>query len=114
MQTEPRYRLLAPFYAPNDVHYPVEDIIEFDGVPNESMEPLNRPAEDKLEAYLASLGGYTRDLAEITEEAMNNRPRENEVTVPAPKTDVPIMGNELRAIEGRKRRGRPPKVEQVE
>ena len=56
----PRYRLIEDFFGPDCVLYhateggnPTE--IDFDGPPNEQMEPLNEPARVKMRAYLEEL-----------------------------------------------------------
>src|SRR6185312_13156834 len=50
----PRYRLITPFYA-DDQLWPEEAEIEFDGVPNEGMQPINDAARERMEAWLRSL-----------------------------------------------------------
>lgn len=56
----PRYRLIEDFFGPdNTLHHATENgqpaEIEFDGPPNEQMEPLNEPARVKMQAYLEEL-----------------------------------------------------------
>jgi hypothetical protein len=57
MQTQealPRYKLITAFYA-DDQLWPEDAEIEFDGVPNDAMQPLNHPARERMEAWLRSL-----------------------------------------------------------
>lgn len=71
----PRYKLLQPFYA-DDVLWAEGEVIEFGGIPNEAMEPLNKPAKVKMREFLASLpGGGTPALADAIQAAMEDRPR---------------------------------------
>jgi hypothetical protein len=77
--TVPRYEITTP--APGGFF--VDDIliesgqqIEFYGIPNEQMEPLNQPAREVIALYLASIGGVTPDLADQSYDAYRNRPRQ--------------------------------------
>jgi hypothetical protein len=109
----PKYRLVKPFYV-NDIGMYVEEGREilWDGVPNEEMEPLNKAAEDRLKAYLATLeegrlaAGHTSSkIEDILFEAMRNRPREpqqgvadnprssTKVDLPKYNKEVPPTGN---------------------
>lgn len=121
----PQYRLLEVFYA-DDVLWPVDAIINFDGVPNDQMEPLNPPARAKMQVYLEGLeegrirAGLAKgfDMSDVVLAAMQNRPREElkinvgAVEMPHKDPDVPMMGTIVQV--GQKQRGRPKKVEMVE
>lgn len=53
-QTEvPRYRLLTPHFIEPD-YLKADVVIEYEGPPNEGMEPLNKAAEDRLAKYFES------------------------------------------------------------
>lgn len=60
----PAYRLLEPFFGPNDHKYEEGDCITFTGTPNEHMEPLNEPARKALRAYVEMLDERAREYAE--------------------------------------------------
>lgn len=99
----PRYKLLKPLYANADGLYVPEGAeIEFEGPPNEHMVPLNKPAEDRLRAYITALnegaraaGRDSRHLADIVFTEVAKRPREpmREVTMPTYKEEIPPTGN---------------------
>jgi len=82
----PQYKLIKPFYGPNDVFYDPEggdEIIEWTGIPNEAMEPLNEPAKKRMEAWLNSMpGGKQPQLGDIAQAAMMIRPRYGDVDPP--------------------------------
>ena len=85
----PRYRLLKPFYA--DDNYIAEGVeIEYGGVPNEQMEPLNESAKARMTEFLKLNGGFTPRIEDITYQRMQERPRE--ITLPHTQIDVPLMG----------------------
>lgn len=123
----PQYRLVEAFYA-DDVLWPAGSILNFDGVPNDQMEPLNEPGRRASEIYMAGLeegrirAGLKKnfDISDVVYAAMQNRPREEENrihvgAVDTPRsadTTVPMMSNIQQA--GTKQRGRPRKVELVE
>lgn len=89
----PRYRLILPFYV--DDQYIAEGVeIEFGGVPNEGMEPLNEPARTRMTDYLGTLeGGRTPRVEDVYYIAMKNRPKEGDaVVLPHAVKDVPQMG----------------------
>jgi hypothetical protein len=50
----PRYRLIKPLFA-DDTYFDEEAIIDFDGMPNEFMQPLNEPAMEMMRAFIDSL-----------------------------------------------------------
>ena len=85
----PRYRLLKPLYA--DDNYIAEGIeIEFTGVPNETMEPLNDSAKERMTAFLKANGGFTPRIEDVVYQRMADRPRE--ITMPHATQNVPQMG----------------------
>lgn len=97
----PQYRLVKPFYA-DDTYFPEGTIIEFDGTPNEQMEPLNASAMERSRAYIEKLnegarqiGRDSRHLADIVFQEVSKRPREpaREVSLPKFVPETPPMGN---------------------
>lgn len=90
----PRYKLLQPFYA-DDVLWAEDEVIEFGGIPNEAMEPLNAAAKKKFREFLDLLpGGRTPPLAESIQAAMEDRPRhEGSVRGISRKKEIPLMGD---------------------
>ncbi len=62
----PQYKLIKPFYGPNDVYFDPEqgdEVIEWTGAPNECMEPLNEAARKRMIAWIDGLpGGKTPPL----------------------------------------------------
>ena len=91
---KPRYKLLKPFYV-NDQYIAEDTEIEWTGVPNEQMEPLNDQAIERMTAYLLTLeGGRTPRVEDLMYQTMLKRPREAaEITIPKAVQDVPQMGN---------------------
>ena len=91
---KPRYKLLKPFYV-NDQYISEDTEIEWTGVPNEQMEPLNDMAVEKMTAYLSTLeGGRTPRVEDLMYQTMLKRPKEAaEVTIPKAVQDVPQMGS---------------------
>lgn len=94
----PRYKLLAPLYA-DDAYFEEDTVIEYDGVPNLSMFPLNEAAKVRLEEYASTLSRL--DLGEQVFRAMQERPRHElqpprQPSVSIPGTDVkpPLTGYE--------------------
>ena len=124
----PQYRLLKAFFGPDHCLWPEDAELEFDGTPNEWMEPLNEMArkrmmqfqnemdygrwrkacKDAVEKHLVAptledfMGAPRPDLADQVYEAMKDRPREMPTKVDAPM--MPHMATE----EQKRRRGRPP------
>lgn len=94
---KPRYRLLQPFYC-DDMYFAVDEEIIFEGTPNEGMEPLNRAAEDKLDAWYASLPSRPRPLADVVADSVANRPRDEapkdvrQVVRASEASATPVMG----------------------
>ena len=91
---KPRYKLLKPFYV-NDQYIAEDTEIEWTGVPNEQMEPLNDQAIERMTAYLLTLeGGRTPRVEDLMYQTMLKRPREAaEITIPKAVQDIPQMGN---------------------
>jgi hypothetical protein len=91
---KPRYKLLKAFYV-NDQYISEDTEIEWTGVPNEQMEPLNDMAVEKMTAYLLTLeGGRTPRVEDLMYQTMLKRPKEAaEVTIPKAVQDVPQMGS---------------------
>ncbi len=86
----PRYLLLQPFYV-NDLYIDADQEIEWRGIPNEAMEPLNASAERRMNRWRDSLPSKNRQLGDFVEEAYMNRPRAEEA---APRRTKPahLMG----------------------
>lgn len=61
----PTYRQLDPngFFCPDGYLLLEGEAFEFDGIPNENMEPLNEPARKNLTNYLQMLEDASRQLA---------------------------------------------------
>lgn len=72
-QHRPFYRIKAGgFFGPDDTLYRENDIIGWDGEPNQEMEPLNEKAQDKMMTYLKKLDKYGREAAEKAGKAYNS------------------------------------------
>lgn len=117
-QGTPRYRLLQPFFAPDDTLYPEDTELAFDGTPNEFMEPLNAAAEAKLTEYLQMLDdgqravdekhgrqftGRLSDLADIFARVRDDTKAEVEakarkaIVMPTKGENIPTRGDTVRA-----------------
>lgn len=55
IEQTPVYRLLQPFFSPDDNYFPEGDEIEYEGVPNHQMEPVNEAAHQVFAEWLGSL-----------------------------------------------------------
>jgi len=74
--------------------YIAEDtVIEFDGIPNEAMEPLNEPARARMTAYIKANGGKTPRVEDVMYAHMQNRPKDGEVILPNAVHNVPQQGH---------------------
>lgn len=114
----PRYRLLQPFYGPDDVLYPEGTEIGLPNTPpNEHMEPLNDAARAALVPILRAITKKPLDQqiydAKLELHARDRAAAEPQAPTPVvfPKHDepAPIMPNHV--TPGTKRpRGRPRKV----
>lgn len=64
-ETIPTYRQLNPkgFFCPEGYLIEEGEAFEFDGTPNEDMEPLNEPAKKRLIAYLKVLEEEAKKVA---------------------------------------------------
>lgn len=134
MEALPRYKLIQAFYA-DDQLWPEDAEIEFDGVPNDAMQPLNAAARERMDAWLRSLpprakpqqGTVNIDpetlrrvlLGEHVAAAVAARPREEGAATvmatepvalkqPAADPTVPLMPNV--ALPGQKMRHAAPTV----
>lgn len=61
----PVFRLLAPWFGPDDTLHPEGSIIAWDGGLNEHMEPMNAAAEEKMRDYLTHLDRMAELKAKI-------------------------------------------------
>jgi hypothetical protein len=86
-----RYQLEKPFYA-DDNYIDEGEIIEFDGMPNEAMKPLNEEARHNQAVFFELNGGRTPPLADMMEKAMRERPKEPMVTRLGSNPIVPLTG----------------------
>lgn len=73
--TVPTYRQLNPrgFFCEGDFLIEEGAAFEFDGEPNEHMEPLNEPARQRLVSYLKRLDAGAREVAEKNNRAYVGR-----------------------------------------
>lgn len=51
-QDKPVYKLLEPFFDPQDNLHPAEAVIAFEGTPNQMMMPLNDLAKKNYDRYM--------------------------------------------------------------
>ena len=85
---KPLYRLIKPFYI--DDNYIAEGVeIEFTGIPNEQMEPLNAEAEARMTEFLKANGGFTPRIEDIVYQRVSERPQE--VSMPRMEHNIPQM-----------------------
>ena len=113
----PRYRLTAPFFAPNDTLYPEGTTITWLDTPNEFMVPLNEAANSKMRDWLdfldqqaaikAALDGKSfikraGDLGDVVAAAIADRPREPR-QLPRDNGPVPVRPDMVSANERRRR-----------
>lgn len=106
-QAKPLYKLIQPLYA-DDIFIEAETrgpmgleatVIEYEGEPNESMEPMNEPARQNMRVFLDKLaagnraigrqGDRTPPIGDIVQQAMTERPRE----MPVRRDDTPPIAN---------------------
>lgn len=85
------YTLEKPFYA-DDTFIAEGEIIQYDGIPNETMIPNNAAAQNNLRLFYKANGGRTPDLALVMERAMNERPREPTIQRPGEVKTIPLTG----------------------
>ena len=118
----PRYRLLQPFYAPDDVLYGegTEIVLAPNVPPNEHMEPLNDAARRALIPVLQAITKkpldqqiYDAKVLLHERDRLAAQPVQAQVdpaSIVFPKKDdgVPIMPNHT--LPGQRPRGRPKKV----
>lgn len=112
LKADAKYRLEKPFYI-DDTLYDEGTEIVFGGIPNETMFPLNEDARANLNLFYKSNGGKTPDVADVSEAAYMNRPKEGSVTVVAPRQPPPVMGNINRDGSAITAPTKPPTVKNV-
>lgn len=94
----PAYRILDVngFFGPDDNLYAQDEVIYWEGEPNEEMEPLNELARGRLMAYLEKLDNLGRAAAEKAGKPFVARPRTLdgaiEIATSLARSDMPIMG----------------------
>lgn len=91
--TPPRYEVIVPHpggFFIDDVLLPNGEIIDYCGVPNEGLAPLNDAGRQVMEQFLISIGGGTPDLADQSYEAYVNRPRQAALVSARP--EAPALG----------------------
>ena len=73
----PVWRVLATagFFGPDHTLYEEGSEVEYEGEPNEELEPLNQAAHDKLIAYLETLDALGKAAAEKAGRPWVGRPR---------------------------------------
>lgn len=83
------YRILsvAGFFGPDDNLYKLDSIIEFDGEPNDEMEPLNELARERLETHLEKLDNYAKISADKAGRPFVGRPRDLEGAITIARSD---------------------------
>ena len=132
-QTRACYRILNPFFGPDDTLYSVDQngdpaIVYFDGEPNEEMEPMNKLAEERLSALMEKLDDLGRKAAEKVGRPFVARPRNIDgaiqLATEIQRANMSIMGTKkgdsgIERVESdqtpetgfngqRRKRGRPP------
>lgn len=127
----PRYRLNNSVFLEDDTMHVEGEELEYWGVPNGEMVPLNEPARQKMRAYIEELTEAGRAAAEkngrnfsglVTDQgtiiAMHMQDarraaKEAVVAMPEDKGTVPVMPHTDEAKSIQRRRGRPPKSQLV-
>lgn len=68
----PVYKLIKPFFSGDQggAYHHEGSIISFDGIPNETMEPMNDLAESRMERYLRSLPPVVADVPRLKDGRM--------------------------------------------
>lgn len=96
----PTYRQLDPngFFCPDGYLLAEGEAFEYDGTPNENMEPLNEPARKNLVGYLKVLDDAARIYAEKNGRHFFGRPKTLDVMVAEATTDARRV--ELRPGDG--------------
>lgn len=110
-QDIPVYRILTNFFGPDDHLYVEGDIIQFSGIPNEEMEPLNDLAREAQTDYFEKLEEEAKKAAEKAGRSFIGRPKTVEEAINLAREDsrrtqltpggagVPIMGAKKDAKE---------------
>lgn len=102
------YRILDVngFYGDDDNLYKQDEVIYWDGEPNEEMEPMNEMARVRLVAYLEKLDNLGRLAAEKAGKPFVSRPRTLdgaiEIATSLERSNMPVMGgrkDEARTIQ---------------
>lgn len=86
-----RYQLEKPLFA-DDIYIDEGETIEYGGMPNEAMKPLNDEARHNLAIFYKQNGGRTPPVGDMMEKAMRERPREGAVTRIGAEPIVPLTG----------------------
>lgn len=86
-----RYELEKPFFA-DDTYIDEGEVIEYGGMPNEAMKPLNDEARHNLKIFFKINGGKTPPVGDMMEKAMRERPRELSVMREGQERIVPLTG----------------------
>lgn len=99
----PVWRVLATagFFGPDHTLYDEGSEIEFEGEPNEELEPLNQAAHDKLVIYLEKLDALGRSAAEKAGRPWVGRPRHLDgalsIATAIQKAEMGILGAKVPA-----------------
>lgn len=130
----PRYQLNEPCFL-DDTFFDRNTVVEWVGVPNLSMVPMNEPARRLMEQFvqdqteagrIAALrngrpfAGLTNDRGLLLEAALEDARRVAQdspapvVKMPEPIGDVPPMPHTMEAQAAKARRGRQPRAVAVE
>ena len=103
----PQYRILdgKGAWLEDETLHEQGTIIEYLGVPNENMEPLNEAARARMNTYLIELDdgararaaddgrhyrGRVRDLGDQVGDAVAARPKEQKMVMPKSNLDAPV------------------------
>jgi hypothetical protein len=107
----PRYRLtteqfqgdeLIPATMTNRYGVLIPTEIDFQGIPNETMVPVNESAKKVHALFMQSMGGSTPELSDQSMEAYLNRPGKVRVVgaaEPPPPLGTPSQGNKARIVD---------------
>lgn len=97
-ESRPAYRVLAThgFFGFDDTLHKENAIIYHEGEPNEEMEPLTEPAQERMSVYLDKLDELGRQVAAKTGKAYHGRPRGLdgglEMATAVQRAEMSIMG----------------------
>jgi hypothetical protein len=107
----PRYILEQPLYA-DDVLWEIGTEIEFSGIPNEWMTPLNDSAKIKIADYLESIGN-TMGMDEFIDRAYAEAKDPLVRLVHAPEKGPNVMGAPKQPETVKAGPGRPKRVAKI-